>query len=63
MSWLTKRIQTARRQEKNRRKQAKGALRQLRVQAGGNPPLRFLSGPLNPRMGQEQAFHHKGERP
>lgn len=63
MSWLTKRIQTARRQEKNRRKQAKGALRQLRVQAGGNSPVRFLSGTLNSRMGQEQAIYYKGERP
>ncbi len=64
MSWLTKRVQTARLRGKNKKKQAKGILLRLRLRTGGNGTSRFLSGTLMTNREQEvptQLGAEKGE--
>ena len=47
MSWLTKRVQTARLRGKYSKKQAQGIRRRMPVQAGGKTKARFLSASIN----------------
>jgi len=62
MSWLTKRVQTARLRGKNRKKQAAGIRRRLRARAAGNNPLRFLSGAIEAKREQGAPVQSKDKQ-
>ena len=52
MSWLTRRVQTARLRGKIKKKQAQGIRRRLPVKAGGKTRARFLSATINTLNGK-----------
>lgn len=62
MSWLTKRVQTARLRGRDKKQQAKEILRRLRARAGENGTSRFLSGALKENREQEAPAQPKGEK-
>jgi hypothetical protein len=62
MSWLTRRVQTARLRGKIRKKQVQGIRRRLRVPVEGNNTPRFLSGAINAKREQEAPVQPKNKQ-
>ncbi len=59
MSWLSKRVQTARRRGKNGITRAAAILKRLRVRAGEMNSSRFLSGAINDQREQRAPVQSK----